>query len=220
MGIVSSTWLLFQKDFRLEVRSLQNLYGIIIYAFSTIFILYLSAGQPEATQWNALFWITQLFIVVNAVVKSFVGEPHGRYLYYTTLVKPNAYLFSKILVNLLYMTILGTLSMFAFRFFLGDPIVDGMKFWGITLLGGLGLTLVFTMLSAIASKARQQASLIAILGFPVIIPQVSLLLRLSRAGFGEIFKEGAVLQIVLLLLGLNALCLLLASILFPFIWKD
>ena len=154
------------------------------------------------------------------MVKSFVGEPAGRYLYYTTLVKPNAYLYSKMLVNLLYMAILGTLSLLAFRFFLGDPVVDGVRFWGITLLGGMGLTLVFTMLSAIASKARQQASLIAILGFPVIIPQISLLLRLSRAGFGEVFKEGAVWQIVLLLLGLNALCLILASILFPFIWKD
>ncbi|MCU0388047.1 MAG: heme exporter protein CcmB [Chitinophagaceae bacterium] len=218
--MVTGTFRLFLKDFRLELRSLQNLYGIVIYAFSTIFILYLSAGRPEATQWNALFWITQLFIVVNAVVKSFVGEPAGRYLYFTTMVKPNAYLYSKIMVNLVYMTILGTISMFAFRFFLGDPVVNGLKFWGITLLGGLGLTLVFTMLSAIASKARQQASLIAILGFPIIIPQISLLIRLSKAGLGEVFKEGAVLQIVLLLLGLNALCFLMATILFPFIWKD
>jgi heme exporter protein B len=220
MTIIKGTNLLFRKDFKLELRSKQNLFGIIVYAFSTIFILYLSAGQPESTQWNALFWITQLFIVVNAVVKSFVGEPHGRYLYYTTLVKPNAYLYSKIIVNLLYMVIIGTLSLVAFRFFLGDPIVNGWFFWGITLLGGLGLTIVFTMLSAIASKARQQASLLAILGFPIIIPQLSLLLRLSKAGFGEVFKEGAVLQIVLLLTGLNFLCLIMASILFPFIWKD
>jgi len=220
MGIANDTLLLFQKDFRLELRSLQNLYGIIIYSFSTIFILYLSAGQPEATQWNALFWITQLFIVVNAVVKSFVGEPHGRYLYYTTMVKPNAYLYSKILLNLLYMGLLGTISLLAFQFFLGNPLVSGLAFWGITLLGGLGLTIVFTMLSAIASKARQHASLIAILGFPVIIPQISLLLRLAKIGFGEVFRDGVVLQIIFLLTGLNALCLLMASVLFPFIWKD
>ncbi|HSK12772.1 MAG TPA: heme exporter protein CcmB [Phnomibacter sp.] len=213
-------WTLFKKDLKLELRSQQNLYGIIVYAVSTIFILYLSAGQPDAVQWNALFWITQLFIVVNAVVKSFVGEPHGRYLYFLSLVTPNAYLYSKMLINAIYMVILSSICMVLFRFFLGDPVMDGWIFWGISLLGGLGFSLVFTMLSAVASKARQQASLIAILGFPVIIPHILLLIRASKAGFGEVFREGVFLQLLLLLVALDCLVLIMASILFPYIWKD
>ena len=73
---------LLLKDLRLELRQQQNLYGILVYAVSTIFVLYLSAGRPNAINWNALFWVTQLFIVVNAVVKSFVGEAAGRQLYH------------------------------------------------------------------------------------------------------------------------------------------
>src|SRR5829696_6349153 len=65
---------LVQKDITLELRQQQNFYGILVYAVSTIFVLYLAAGRPDAVSWNALFWITELFIVVNAVVKSFVGE--------------------------------------------------------------------------------------------------------------------------------------------------
>jgi heme exporter protein B len=76
------------------------------------------------------------------------------------------------------------------------------------------------MLSAIASKARQQASLIAILGFPVIVPQLVLLVRLSKLAFGEVFKESAALQITGLLIGLDALVIIMASILFPYLWKD
>jgi heme exporter protein B len=211
---------LLRKDLKLELRQQQNFYGIIIYALSTIFILYLAAGRPDATQWNALFWVTQLFIVVNAVVKSFVGEPRGRAIYYYTIVHPLEYLFSKMMLNVVYMVILALVSFLCFTILLGNPVQDSLTFAGIAILGGVGLSLVFTMLSAIASKARQQASLIAILGFPVIVPQLVLLVRLSKLAFGEVFKESAALQITGLLIGLDALVIVMASILFPYLWKD
>jgi heme exporter protein B len=211
-----------RKDLQLELRQQQNLYGILVYALSTIFVLYLASGRdrPDAVQWNAIFWITQLFIVVNAVVKSFVGEPRGRMLYYYTISHPLEYLFSKMLLNLVYMAILGVVSLMCFRILLGDPLQSPWVYLGIVLLGGAGLSLAFTMLSAVAAKARQQASLIAILGFPVIIPQLVLLVRLSKMAFGEVFKEGAALQLAGLLAGLDFLILIMASILFPYLWKE
>ena len=211
---------LIKKDLKLEFRSQQNFYGIIIYAISTVFILYLTSAQPDAKSWNALFWITQLFIVVNSVVKSFVGEAKGRELYHYSIVTPVEYLFSKMVLNVCYMIVLSLISMILFQALLGNPVQNALQFTGIVVLGGIGLTLVFTMLSAIASKARQQASLIAILGFPVIIPQLVLLVRVSKSGMGEVFKEGAVLQLTGMLIGLDILVIILAAILFPFLWKD
>jgi heme exporter protein B len=76
------------------------------------------------------------------------------------------------------------------------------------------------MLAAIASKAMQQASLMAILGFPVIMPQLLLLMRLSKVAFSETFAAGADSGIVWLLLALDASVVLLTLILFPFLWKD
>lgn len=211
---------LIKKDVQLELRQQQNLYGILVYALSTIFILYLAAGKPDAVQWNALFWVTQLFIVVNAVIKSFVGEPKGRSLYYHSIVHPLEYLFSKMVLNVIYMFILGVVSILCFTVLLGNPVQNMLAFFGIVLLGGTGLSLVFTMLSAIASKARQQASLVAILGFPVIVPQVVLLIRLSKYAYGEVFKAGVPLQMTGLLIGLDALVIIMASVLFPYLWKD
>lgn len=213
-------WILVKKDWLAEGRQQQHLYGMGIYALCTIFVIYLSAGQLDAIAWNALFWITQLFIVVNAVVKSFVGEAKGRLLYYYTIAHPLEYLGSKMLLNLGYMASLGLISLLVFMLLLGNPVQNFWLFAGINLLGGLGLSLVFTMLSAIASKARQQASLIAILGFPLIIPQLVLLVRLSKLAYGEVFKEGAAWQLTGMLLGLDALVLVMAAILFPFLWKD
>ncbi|HSC52376.1 MAG TPA: heme exporter protein CcmB [Phnomibacter sp.] len=217
---VSATLSLLKKDLKLELRQQQNLYGILIYALSTIFILYLAAGRPDAVQWNALFWITQLFIVVNAVVKSFVGEPRGRSLYYFSIVHPLEYLYSKMILNTIYMVALALVSMLCFTVLLGNPVLNTLAFIGIIMLGGIGLSLVFTMLSAIASKARQQASLIAILGFPVIVPQMVMLIRLSKYSYGEIFKYGALTQLSGLLIGLDILVILMATVLFPYLWKD
>ena len=118
------------------------------------------------------------------------------------------------------MVLLSIVGMLVFMLLLGDPVNEGWRFFGIVILGGTGLSLVFTMLSAIASKARQQASLIAILGFPVIIPQLVLLVRLSKSAYGEAFKAGAVLQLSGLLLGLDVLLIIIAFILFPYLWKD
>ncbi len=86
--------------------------------------------------------------------------------------------------------------------------------------GGISLSLVFTLLSAIAAKAQQNASLMAILGFPLIVPQLLLLIRLSKAAFGEAFKEGALMQITMLLLALDIMVIVLSVILFPFLWKE
>jgi len=80
--------------------------------------------------------------------------------------------------------------------------------------------LVFTLMSAIAAKAQQNAALIAILGFPVILPILLLLMRLSKAAFAEIFRDGAILQLTGLIGLMDLLVIVLAIILFPFLWKE
>jgi heme exporter protein B len=54
----------------------------------------------------------------------------------------------------------------------------------------------------------------------VIIPQLLLLLRLSRIAFAETFKAGVSFQVVFLLLALDLSVIVLSVILFPFLWKD
>jgi heme exporter protein B len=211
---------LFKKDVLLELRQQYAVYGVLLYVVSTVFVLYLAVGQPEPDTWNALFWVMQLFVCINAVAKSFLQDSRGRMLYYYTVTSPAAFILSKILYNLVLMTLLNTVTLLLYVAFMGDPSYRLDIFIGISFLGGIGLSLVFTMLAAIASKAMQQASLMAILGFPVIIPQLLLLIRLSKLAFAETFREGVPLQVVGLLLALDASVVILALILFPFLWKD
>lgn len=211
---------LFKKDLLLEIRQQYTFYGILLYIASTIFVLYLAMGQPEASAWNGLFWMNLLFICINAVAKSFLQESRGRMLYYYSIAGALDFIIAKVLYNIVLMLVMSLLSILLFSFFLGSPYANTFNFLGIGVLGGISISLVFTLLAAIAARANQNAALMAILGFPLIIPQLLLLVKISKSAFGEIFREGALAQMVLLLSGLDLLVVILSLILFPFLWKD
>lgn len=210
---------LLKKDLLLEIRQQYSFYGVLLYVASTIFVLYLAMGEPEAQVWNGLFWMIQLFICVNAVAKSFLQESSGRMLYYYTIAGARDFIISKLIFNMALMIAMSITSLLLFRLLMGDPLQHPWSFVGTVCLGGSSLSLVFTFLAAIAARARQNAALIAILGFPLIIPQVLLLMKLSNTAFADVIQAGS-LQIGMLLAGLDVLVILLAVILFPFLWKD
>lgn len=211
---------LLKKDLLLELRQQYTFYGILLYVASSIFVLYLAIEQPESTVWNGLFWIIQLFICVNAVAKSFLQETKGRMLYFYAIAGAQQFIVAKLLYNTFIMLLMSLISLFLFQVLLGNPLIHFWQFTGIVCIGSASLSLVFTMLAAIAAKAQQQASLMAIMGFPIIIPQLLLLMRISKAGLGEVFQAGALSDMIWLLCGLDVLVMVMAVILFPFLWKD
>ena len=212
---------LLKKDILLELRQQHTFYGIILYIASTIFVLYLSMPEsPEANVWNSLFWVIQLFVCVNTVAKSFLQESRGRMLYFYSITSPVEFIIAKLIFNIILMALMSMVSLILFFTFLDNPVADSLRFTGIVILGGTSISLVFTLMSAIAAKAQQNAALIAILGFPVILPILLLLMRLSKAAFAEIFREGAILQLAALLGLMDVLVIVLAVILFPFLWKE
>jgi heme exporter protein B len=217
---MSKIIILLKKDFLLELRQQHTFFGILLYVASTIFVLYLAMGQPESTVYNGLFWMIQLFVCVNAVAKSFLNESRGRMLYFYSITSPVNFIIAKLIYSVAVMLLMVLVSLILFWALLGNPVMNPIQFIGIACLGGLSLSLVFTLMSAIAAKAHQNSAIMAILGFPLIIPQLLLLIRLSKSAFGEVFREGALLQISLLLIGLDILVVVLSVVLFPFLWKE
>jgi len=212
---------LLLKDVLLEFRQKHSFYGILLYIASTVFVLYLTMPDtPESSVWNSLFWVIQLFVCVNAVAKSFLQENKGRMLYFYSIASPIQFIAAKLIFNMGLMLIMSLISLGLFVTFLGSPVGNFQLFIGITILGGTGISLVFSLMSAIAAKAQQNAALIAILGFPVILPQLLILIKLSKSAFGEIFKDGAVLQLAGLTILMDLLVIVLSVILFPYLWKD
>ena len=218
--MTKAVFILLKKDLLLELRQQHTFFGILLYIASTIFVLYLSLDQPEATIWNSLFWVIQLFVCVYTVAKSFLQENKNKMLYFYSVASPVDFIISKLLYNVILMIFMSVLSLLLFFIFLTNPVSNTFRFTGIVILGGASLSLVFTLMSAIASKAQQNSALIAILGFPIILPQLLLLMRLSKSAFSEVFKTGAVLQLSSLIISLDVLIVVMAIILFPYLWKE
>ena len=210
---------LILKDLRLELRHKHTLGGVGLYVASTVFVIYLLAGQPEARTWNALFWITQLFVAVNAVARSFLGETPERYRYYYTLTSPVTFLLAKLVYSVILLMVMSLVCLGLFALLLGSPLAQVAMFCVINLLGSLSLSTLFTFLSAIAARAEQNAALMAILGFPLAAPILLVLANLALQAVSSVYQPGWWSTAGILLL-LDAMIVLLGIILFPFLWKE
>lgn len=209
---------LFRKDVLLEIRQQYAFYGVLLYAGSTIFVLYMTIEQPDNSTWNGLFWIIQLFISINAVAKSFLQENRSRFLYYQTIAGAKEFILSKLLFNSVLMLVMSAVSFVLFALFMSLPIERLVSFILVMFLGSWGLSLVFTFLAALAARAQQNAAIMAILGFPIIIPQLLVLIRITTSLAST--STPVPIGNVGLLAGSDLLVVLLAVILFPFIWKE
>lgn len=201
------------------MRQQYTFYGVLLYVAATIFVLHLAMWEPEGPVWKGLFWMMMLFICVNAVAKSFLQEGRERLLYFYTIAGSRDFILSKLLFNALLMVVMSLLSVGLFLLILGDPTVHVWLFVLLSMLGGFSLSLVFTFLAAIAARAQQSSALMAIMGFPLVIPQLLLLNKASTVAFENVLQGGFGSMIVLIL-GLDVLLVAMAIILFPFLWKD
>ncbi|MCX6284513.1 MAG: heme exporter protein CcmB [Bacteroidetes bacterium] len=211
---------LFLKEIRLELKQRYVINGILLYLVSTVFVTYLAfTGTITSETWNSLFWIILLFVAVNGISKSFVQESPARHLYYYTIASPEAIILSKILYNLLLMAILSVLSLLFFVMLMGNMIQNPALFFTALILGSLGLSSVLTMIAAIASRASNNFSLMAILSFPIVLPLLMTLMKVSGSALASNSWSGNI-PLIFILLIINVAVILLAFLLFPYLWRD
>jgi heme exporter protein B len=210
---------LIRKELLLEWRSKYALNGVLLYVVSTIFVCYLSLVSVKPVTWNALFWIIMLFASINAVSKSFLQESSGRQLYIYTIASPLALIISKTIYNVLLMTVLTVIAL-VFYMLVFDYVPQDLGLYMVaTILGSLSFSTIFTMVSAISSKAGHGGMLMAILSFPVIIPVLVVLIKLTKNAIDGLDRSVSLDEIGLLLV-INVLVMAVSLLLFPYLWRD
>lgn len=219
MNLFKQTIVLLRKEALLELRMNYAISGILLYVFSTVFVVYVAFVQIQPQVWNTLFWIIALFTSVNAVVKSFVQENSARQLYYYSLVHPIAILLSKIIYNTILLLLLSVLCWAGLGFVGGNPVRDVSQFMLAIVLASIGFSITFTFIAAISAKADNSATLMAILSFPLIIPILLTLIKLSANAL-RLLNDTSIMQDVWALVGIDLLLLAVALVLYPFLWRD
>jgi heme exporter protein B len=214
---------LITKEIQLELRQKNALYGMLLYMVSTVYICYLSfklkSNQLSPITWNTLFWIILVFTAVNAIAKSFTQERYGRLLYYYTLASPVGIILSKIIYNTLLMLLLALVGFGFYALVMGNPVGDMGLYLVSIMLGAIGFSSTLTMIAGIASKAENSATLMAVLSFPVILPMLLMLLKVSKNALDGL-DRGSSQDEILTLLAIDIIVLTLSVILFPFLWRS
>jgi heme exporter protein B len=219
MNWPQETWALLWRDLVLEWRSRYALSGIALYVLATVVLVYSALVNIQPQVWNALFWVIMLFAAVSAIVKSFVQESRSRQLYYYSLVNPLALLVAKIIYNTILLFVLSMLSWVLLGVLAGNPVKDAGLFVLGIFLGSNGLAIAFTFVSAISAKAQNSATLMAILGFPVVIPILLTLVKIGTQAL-RLIQDTQIGGDLLILAAINLLLLSVAILLYPFLWRD
>jgi heme exporter protein B len=210
---------LIKKEFLLEFRQRYAIGGIVLYVFSMVFVVFTASIKVIPPVWNILFWLIVLFASINAVVKSFVQESGNRQLYYYQIANPLVILLSKIIYNTLLLLVLSILSFGVYALVAGNPVKDVGLFSLVIVLASIGFSITFTFLSSIAAKANNSSTLMAILSFPVVLPILMTLMRLSTIAL-RLMQDTSYVRDIINLLAIDVILLALAFVLFPFIWRD
>ncbi len=227
MKLAHETIHLLKKEILLEWRSKYAFNGVLLYVVSTVFVCYISfnltpgfsGSSGYAVVWNVLFWIIMLFASVNAIAKSFMQESKARLLYYYSIASPQAIILSKTIYNILLMTLISFLALAVYMIFFTKELGDPWFYFLAVLMGSISFSIVFTMISAIASKAGNNGTLMAILSFPVIIPVILILIRLSKSAMDGLERSLSYGNIGVLC-AINAIVIATSLLLFPFLWRD
>lgn len=211
---------LIQKEFLLEFRQKSTLAGIAVYIISTVFISALSFKKIIVPNvWNSLFWIIFLFIAVNNSSKSFIQETKGKGLFNYLYYNPTQFVLSKIIYNMLLMVVLSLLTFFFYSWFVGSMVQDVWLFLICLFFSSTAFSGVLSLMSAIASKANNNMSLMAILSFPVLMPLLLVCIKLSKNAIDGLAWSVSVNYLMILVM-LNFLVLALATILFNYLWRE
>lgn len=219
MQTFSAVKSLVRKDIILEWRSKYAINGIVLYVVSTVFVCYQAFKSVDPATWNALFWIIMLFASINAINKSFVQESSGRQLYYYTIASARAVILSKIIYNMLIMLLLSSIAYLVYSIIFRNPLGDPVLYLMVVALGAIGFAAVFTMVAAISAKAGNNSTLMAILSFPLIIPMLLVLIKVSKNAMDGL-ERSASFDELMVLGALNIITVAVSLLLFPYLWRD
>ena len=223
VAFFSQLGVLLKKDFRQEFRQKVLTATVLLFVVSACFTLYqvMMAGRARVNPlvWNALFWLVVLFSSFQVFIRGFTKELDQHYWYYYFQVKAELIILSKLIYHFLILNVSALLGWIFLSLLFGNPVKDGFMFFCVLELGCVGIASALTLVSAIAAKAGRNSSLLPVLGFPILIPTLMLVIRLSITSLDALGWDMAWKNISTLL-GLDLIMISLSFILFPYLWRQ
>ena len=203
----------------LEWRQKYALQGVMVQMFTSVFLIFLTINTLSLPVWNALFWLMVLFNTMNAISKGFLQESEGKMLYYHSICKPEALILAKIVFNSMLSLLLLLVFILAYSLVLGFRIETPWQYILISMGFTIGLSAVFTMVSAIASGAGNNHLLIPVLGLPLMLPLLLITVKSAKKALDGL-ETNSIYYDLAALACMDLMLIYLAVILYKFLWKN
>ncbi len=214
---------LLSKDFRLEFRQRVLTATVLLFVASACFTVYqvTVAGKARVNPlvWNSVFWLVVLFSSFQVVSRGFTRELEQQYWYYYFVVRAEVLIFSKLVYHFVMLNVTSLVAWLFLGVLFGNPVQDGWMFFCVLELACLGIASALTLVSAISAKTGKNSSLLPVLGFPLLIPTLMLVTRLSVTALDALGWDMAWKNIGTLC-GLDSIMIALSFILFPYLWRS
>jgi heme exporter protein B len=143
----------------------------------------------------------------------------GQLIYWYTMVSPRTFVMAKMAYNAFFVWLLNMIQGILLVFYFGSQWLQPSSF-GILLLaillGSSAMGIGLTMASSIAQRTQQPTTILAILGFALLMPTLFAFVALLN---GLLIGQIPYLAWPLIIL-MNVVPFLLSSILFPYLWRD
>ena len=220
MAVLRQIYELLRYEVKIELREKYALGSVFLYVIATTVVVYAALGDRlDGVVFNAFYWIIVFFGATVAANRSFQREGGRRHYYFYTLADPLALLFSKLAFNLLIIWLVAGVAFVLLTAFAGaNLVVNPLPFVLAVLFGGVGLSAILTFVAAVAARAGGNATLMAVLSFPLVVPLLQLLVASGQ--FGIDLGSTDVLQPTYLTVAVDLLSVAMCLLLFPFVWKD
>lgn len=212
-------------EWRLEWRQGHQLASVGLFALASVYVAYQAADQRTGpAAWTAMLWLVHLFSGFTAIGRLFDRERSATRRYLQWTAAPLGLVMGKLFHAMLTTTALTLVVLCSFVLFLGWPQgTEGPGKPEMLLLGawlaGLSMTTTLVFVSAVASQVHGgSGALGAVLGLPLLIPQLILATRLTRGALAD-EPWHMLLEYPLFLGALGAGTAAIACILFPYIWR-
>ena len=220
--MINKIFSILYKDFKIEINQSHLFFSVGLYVISSIYIIYISyqpTGILGLENWVSIFWVIILFSSISAVSKSFFQESGSRNYYYYFVLSPDELILSKLIYNFLFIVFVTFLTFLVFSSLLGNFINSYSFFITLLFIGSLSISNCLTLISAIGHQVKNNSILTSVLSFPVIIPILLILIKLSKLSSSE-FSWNIIQDDFYLLILLNIILIAMTKILFKFLWRN
>jgi len=181
---VSAFRVILAKDLRVELRTLQAVPAMALFALTTfvIFRFGLDRDRLEGSLAAGVLLVTVLFAAILAVNRLFVAEREegGFDAIRLAPVDPASLFAAKAVALVAYLAVFQAVALPAFAFFFLDDWAGVVPVAGVLVLVNVGLAAVGVLVSAIGVNSRARELIVPLLLLPLIVP-----VMIAAAGAAE-----------------------------------